>query len=64
MIDLASAPQAVESARTAVVLFAVVSVVFWKALLKIIVMAAVIVLIVLLTSGSIVLLESINHAAG
>jgi hypothetical protein len=64
MSGLASAPQTVESVRTAVVLFAVVSVVFWKVLLKMIVMVAVIVLIVLLTSGSIVLLESINHAAG
>jgi hypothetical protein len=61
---LASAPQIVDSVRTTVVLFAIVSVVFWKVLLKLIVMVAVIVLIVLLTSGAIVLLESINHAAG
>jgi hypothetical protein len=64
MIGLESAPLTVESVRTVIVLFAIVSAVFWKALLKIIVMMAVIMLIVLLTSGAIVLLESINRATG
>jgi hypothetical protein len=56
-----AAPQAVESVRTAIVLIAVVSVVFWKALLKFVLMAAVITVIVLLASGAMVLMQNIHH---
>jgi hypothetical protein len=64
VIGFVSATQTAESVRTVVLLFAVVSAVFWKVLLKIIVTMTVIVLIVLLVSGAIVLLESINGVTG
>jgi hypothetical protein len=63
MFAVEGAPQAVETARTIIILFAIVSVVFWRVLLKIAVMTAAIVLIVLLTSGAIVLLENIHRVA-
>jgi hypothetical protein len=55
------APHAVESARAAVVLFAVVSVVFWKVMLKIVVMVVAITAIVLLTYGAIALVQVVNR---
>ncbi|MEP7022705.1 MAG: hypothetical protein ABJB47_02615 [Actinomycetota bacterium] len=61
MSVVGSAPQAAESVRMMVVLFGIVTVVFWKVLLKIAVMVAATVLIILLTSGAIVLLESIHR---
>jgi hypothetical protein len=64
VIGFVSATQTAESMRTIVLLFAIVSAVFWKVLLKIIVTVAVIVLIILLVSGAIVLLESINGVTG
>jgi len=55
-------PQAVESVRTVIVLFAVISVLFWKPLLKIAVAIAAIAIVVLLASGAILILQSIHHA--
>jgi hypothetical protein len=56
-----SAPHVVQSARAAVVLFAVVSVVFWKVMLKIVVMVVAITAIVLLTYGAIALVQVVNR---
>jgi hypothetical protein len=55
------APHVLESIRTAVVLFAVVSVVFWKILLKIVVMVVATTVIVLLAYGVIALLQSLHR---
>jgi hypothetical protein len=55
-------PQAVESVRTVIVLFAVISVLFWKPLLKIAVAIAAIAIVVLLASGAILILQSIHPA--
>ncbi len=54
-------PQTVESVRTVVILFAAVSVIFWKTLLKIAVAVAAIALVVLLTSGAIMIYQNIHH---
>jgi hypothetical protein len=54
-------PQTVESVRTAIVLFAAISVIFWKALLKIALTVAAIVLAVLLTSGVIWILQHVHQ---
>jgi hypothetical protein len=64
MIAVGGTPQAVESARMIIVLFAIVFVVFWKPLLKIAVMVAATTMIVLLTSGAVVLLQDIHHLSG
>lgn len=64
MLSLIGAQQTAESVRTIVLLFAIVSALFWKVLLRIIVTVAVIVLITLLVSGAIVLLASINGVTG
>jgi hypothetical protein len=56
-------PQAVESVRTIIVLFATISVIFWRTLLRIVVMVAAIALIILLTSGAVLIFESLNHVA-
>lgn len=61
MFVVQATPQAVESARTIIVLFAAISVIFWKTLLKIAVTVAAIVLVVLLTSGAIMIYQSIHH---
>jgi hypothetical protein len=63
MLMLKTAPQSVESIRTAIVVFAVIAVVFWRVLLKFVLMIAAVLLIILLTSGVILLFESFNHAA-
>ena len=55
------APHVEESVRTAVVLFAIVSVAFWKILLKIAVMIVAMTVIVLLTYGGIALLQSLHR---
>jgi len=60
---LKSAPQNVESIRTAVVVFAIIAVVFWRVLLKLALMIVAVLLVILLTSGVILLFESFNHAA-
>ena len=54
-------PQAVESVRTVIVLFAAISVIFWRVLLRIVLTVAAIALLVLLTSGAILIFESIHH---
>ncbi len=54
-------PQTVESVRTAVVLFAAISVIFWKTLLKIVLTVAAIVVTVLLTSGVMLIYQGIHH---
>jgi hypothetical protein len=54
-------PQTVESVRTAIMLFAVISVVFWKTLLKIAVTVAAVAMLVLLTSGAILIYQNIHH---
>lgn len=54
-------PHTVESVRTVVILFAAISVVFWKTLLKIAVTVAAIALVVLLISGAIMIYQGIHH---
>jgi hypothetical protein len=61
MFVVQATPQAVESARTIILLFAAISVIFWKTLLKIAVTVAAIALVVLLTSGAIMIYQSIHH---
>lgn len=56
--------QAVESVRYIVLLFATVSVVFWRVLIKIVVMVAAIAVLVLLASGAILILQSIRQLSG
>ncbi len=56
-------PQTVESVQTVIVLFAAISVIFWKTLLKIALTLAAIAMVVLLTSGVILILQNIHHAA-
>jgi hypothetical protein len=55
------APHVQESIRAAVVLLAVVSVVFWKMLLKTVVMVVSVTVIVLLAYGAIALLQSLHR---
>lgn len=54
-------PQTVESVRTVVVLFAAISVIFWKTMLKIVLTVAAIAVTVLLTSGVILIYQGIHH---
>jgi len=61
MLVAQGAPHVLESIRTAVVLFAVVSVVFWKILLKFVVMVIATTVIVLLAYGVIALLQSLHR---
>jgi hypothetical protein len=63
MFVVQAAPQAVESIRTIVVLFAVISVIFWKTLIKLAVTVAAIVLVVLLTAGAIMIFQNVHHLA-
>jgi hypothetical protein len=63
MLMLKTAPQSVESIRTAVVVFAIIAVIFWRVLLKLALMIVAVLLVILLTSGVILLLESFSHAA-
>jgi chromate transport protein ChrA len=63
MFALQAASQNVESIRTAVVVFAVIAVVFWRFLLKLVLVIVAVVLVVLLTSGAILLYEGMHHAA-
>ena len=62
MFVVQAAPQAVESVRTIVVLFAVISVIFWKTLIKLAVTVAAIVLVVLLTAGAIMIFQYVHLA--
>jgi hypothetical protein len=59
MLVAQGAPHAMESARAAVVLFAVVSIVFWKVLLKIAVAVVAITVIVLVSYGAIALMHGL-----
>jgi hypothetical protein len=63
MLMLKTAPQSVESIRTAVVVFAIIAVIFWRVLLKLALMIVAVMLVILLTSGVILLFESFSHAA-
>jgi hypothetical protein len=63
MFVLQATPQTVESARTIIVIFATISVIFWRALLRIVVMVAAMVVIILLTSGALLLYQSLHHLA-
>ena len=63
MFVLQATPQTVESARTIIVIFATISVIFWRALLRIIVMVAAIVAIILLTSGVLLIYQSLHLLA-
>jgi hypothetical protein len=53
-------PHTVESVRTVIVLFAAISVIFWKTLLKIVLTLAAIAVAVLLTSGVILIFQHIR----
>jgi hypothetical protein len=55
MLVAQGAPHILQSARVTVLLFTVISVVFWKVLLKIIVMVVMTVTIVMLAYGAIAL---------
>jgi hypothetical protein len=61
MFAAQGAPHVAESARAAVVLFAVLSVVFWKVLLRIVVTVVAITTIVLLVYGAIALVQVVNR---
>jgi len=63
MFVVQAAPQAAESLRTIVVLFAAISVIFWKTVIKIVVTVAAIVLVVLLTAGAIMIFQNVHHLA-
>ncbi len=63
MFVLQATPQAVESARTIIVIFATISVIFWRALLRIVVMVAAMAVIILLTSGALLIYQSLHHLA-
>jgi hypothetical protein len=63
MFVVQATPQAVESARTIIVLFAAIFVIFWRVMIRIVVMVAAIVAIVLLTSGAILIYQIIFHIA-
>ena len=62
MFVVQAAPQAVESVRTIILLFAVISVIFWKTLIKLAVTVAAIVLVVLLTAGAIMIFQYVHLA--
>lgn len=57
-------PQAMESVRYTVLLFSIVAVVFWRALLKIVVMIVAIAVLALLASGAILILQNIHYLNG
>jgi hypothetical protein len=61
MFAAQGAPHVAESARAAVVLFAVLSVVFWKVLLRIVVTVVAVTTIVLLVYGAIALVQVVNR---
>ena len=63
MLVFQATPQTVESVRTIIVAFAMISVIFWRALLRIIVMVAAIVMIILLTSGVLLIYQILHHLA-
>ena len=52
-----------QSMYAAIVLFATICVIFWRALLRIAVMVTAIVAIVLLTSGAVLIYQGIHHIA-
>ncbi len=55
------APQDLDSFRPIIVLAAIISVVFWRAVLKTILMIVAIILVVLLTSGAVLVFQSAHH---
>jgi hypothetical protein len=55
------ATQAAETVQAVVVLFAAVSVIFWRVLLRIVLTVAAIALLVLLTSGAMLIFEIIHR---
>jgi hypothetical protein len=61
MYVVSESPQAAESVRYIVLLFSIVSVIFWRALLKIVVMIVAVAVLVLLASGAILILQNIHH---
>jgi hypothetical protein len=61
MYVASESPQAVESVRYTVLLFAIVAVVFWRALLKIVVMIVAMTVLVLLASGAILILQNMHY---
>lgn len=50
-----------DSFRPIIVLAAIISVVFWRAVLKTILMIVAIILVVLLTSGAVLVFQSAHH---
>jgi hypothetical protein len=62
MLVAQGTPHAVESVRTIIVLFATISVIFWRALLRIVLTVAAIVLVILLVSGAILVFEAVSRA--
>ena len=57
-------PQAVESVWYVVLLFSIVCVVFWRALLKIVITIVAVVVLALLATGAILILENIHRFYG
>jgi hypothetical protein len=55
------APQELESIRILIVAFAVITVVFWRAVLRITLTVAAIVIVVLLTSGAVAFFQALHH---
>jgi uncharacterized membrane protein YdfJ with MMPL/SSD domain len=61
VLDTQGTADDIESARAAIVLIAVVLVVFWRAVLRVLLTVIVIVIVVLVGSGALVLLQSIHR---
>lgn len=61
MLALRGGSSGIESIQILTVLFAIISVIFWRSLLKILLMIAAMLLVVLITSGAIALLEGLHH---
>jgi hypothetical protein len=64
MYVASESPQAVESVWYVVLLFSIVCVVFWRALLKIVITIVAVVVLALLATGAILILENIHHFNG
>ena len=58
------APHAGESIRYVILLFAIFSVVFWRVMLRIVVMVVAIAILVLLGSGTVLILQNMQHWHG
>lgn len=61
MLALRGGSSGIDSIQILTVLFAIISVIFWRSLLKILLMIAAMLLVVLITSGAIALLEGLHH---